>query len=1534
MADGVPFAPLFRKGDTSLPGDRVLPAPQGPRPAQATEPAEPVSAPAQPAVVEPAEAQLLPDQVQPRPRPVADSSARPRPRAARPAPPPTQRGDIRFTPPVPETAPRSRPSNTPLNAPIAPAVDLSPFGRDPMVRVSPGAVLGAIESADVDANIVSTRGGEIHKIGVAPGTQLPIQLAVRNGVVTQARVDVLDARGRQAYLDGPVDIGGVDLTSDRRVVPRIRNGFVRFFADVFGMSNQTGAIFSGQRRVPVDPNQFFKALGFGDEIALLGPRAGAERPPSAELAELRRIIDAERSPVQATVSLSPSRELVRFGEGLQLQLGPGSTATYSRQNGLDRVEINANVLRARFGVENGPNVETGQASMRIIAQQVEEGGRRRWVVNVVNDGQRTIQGVRLRTPVTGERATNELNLGNVSISNGNQPVITLDRGKLTVGFDTQLDGVNGALHLRDQAGRRGVLTLGNARSNDLRVAARVDLTTSTANPTAIERLAISADTNGLNLGLTAPDGVQVAAGEGFGFGVQSGTQLAGNGRITYSMGGDQPTNFTLESRDGVRAVVNLFGTKVDRSLGDIGIRTDVRNGARLEASVQKLDWATGAVEMRAEFDATLDRAAIRLPSGEQAAVSNASGIGRATISYRPGDLSPEVRGALRLAIETTGNGTREMRPGFSFLPRNVPGFDRANAEAGVQLEVSDGGATFDMPFTVHRTGAFETRNGDTSGATLSFERLAIDSVFNTNGAREQELNVNLPMRREVDDAERRHQRTDADLPLRAIPPLLPRENPSPRDAFDDVVGRINVGELFQTGLREVDLDLTIPVRAEHTFVTNPGSFMGPNRQEVTLGAGSIRLVLESDGGRVTPQLATRPDGTPNPTVGLPSGITFDPPLRMTWNPSRDGHWWNTPFQSTLEVHGVDVVPSPSNPDQIVLRPRLGNADFGAAGVRKLLLGTASWADPVLGTEDMVNRMLTESIMETATGSKEIPTTVQELAARIARHANVKIDTRADIVRRVIANAGPQHADFVRDTFAGAQLAARAQLNPGSVIRVGQDQLTIASAEDVRVVRRDGRTEVTAQVTLGDTVINGAGGAQIALKGVSARLRLVQSGQGTDQQTSIELTDVAAPELSFTQADRQSYTIRQGGARRIFLNSTGAVTVEGLAGTFSGNMLYNGSQVYVEQSRLTNGSLQLDPAGGLRSAMQLTDVQASATNIEIPAESNDPAASGVAAHLRQIDIRAPAATLNVTPDTGIQLTTPPTNRASVAAVADRASFVFPSPRMHVQVTNARASGTLQALHIGPTTKRIQLYDWYLDTSATNGSVSGTVVAGPPGSQAANLQIEPMYTDAEGVQRRSRIRVFIASLGFTQANRDQRVDAVIAGRIDSAFSLPEREIPSATAPQAPQTYLHSSGRFQGTIDFSMRSKGRPIDTVLTSADAPSEIAAQAHVELSLPRDAQGRVIPLVVEGALNPTDARDNARVVKEEVVRRWNLPTIAPRPAPRDHAQPAPTPAPRSDADAARERARLQRAEEQRLERVRRREEEQQRLTDPLGADRN
>lgn len=1502
MADGVPFAPLFRKGDTSLPGDRVLPSlprPLGPQPAQVEE--QPEAPP------------VLADQVQPRPRPVADTTARPRPRPVQPMPRPANRDGVRFTPPVPGALPPQRPSSTTLNAPITPSIELAPFGRDPMVRVAPGAVLGAITSADVSANVVSTQGGEIHKIGVAPGTQLPIQVAVRNGVVTEARVDVVDAQGRQAYLDGPVDIGGMDLTADRRVVPRIRNGFVRFFADVFGMSNQTKAIFSGQNRVPVEPNQFFQSLGLGSEIALVGPRAGAERPPSPELAELRRIIDAERTRVQATVTLQPSSEMVRFGEGLQLQIGRDSTATYSRQNGLDRVEIHANVLRARFGVENGPNVETGAANMLIIAQQVEENGRRRWVVNVANDGQRIIQGVRLRTPVAGERATNELNLGNVSISNGNQPIVTLDRGKLTVGFDTTLDGVNGSLHLRDQAGRRGVLTLGNPRASGLRVAARVDLTTSTANPTAIERLNVSADTNGLNIGLTAPNGVQVATGDGFGFGVQSGTQLVGNGRITYSMGGDQPTNFTLESRDGVRAVVNLFGTKVDRSLGEIGIRTDVRNGARLEANVQKLDWATGAVEMRAEFDATLDRAAVRLPSGEQAAISNASGLGRATISYRPGDQSPEIRGALRLAIETSSPGTRAMRPGFSFLPRNVAGFDRANAEAGVQLEVSDGGATWDMPFTVHRSGAFETRNADSSGARLSFERLAIDSVFNTNGAREQQLNVNLPMRREVDDAERRHQRTDAELPLRAVPPITPSTSANPRDAFDDVVSRINVSELFQNGLREVDLDLTIPVRATHTFVTNEGSFMGPNRQEVTLGAGNIRLVLESDGGRVTPQLATRPDGTPNPTVGQPSGITFDPPLRMTWNPSRDGHWWNTPFESTLEIHGVDVVPSPSNPNQIVLRPRLGNADFGAAGVRKALLDAATWANPTLGTEDLVNRMLTESIMETATGSKEIPTTVQELAARVARHANVKIDTRADIVRRVIQNAGPQHADFVRDTFAGAQLAARAQLNPGSVIRVGQDQLTIASAEDVRVVRRDGRTEVTAQVTLGDTVINGAGGAQVALKGVSARLRLVQSGQGEDQQTSIELTDVAAPELGFTQADRQSYSIRQGGARRIFLNGTGVVTVEGLNGNFSGNMLYNGSQVYVESSRLTNGSLQME-GGVIRSAMQMTDVRASATNIEIPAESNDPAASGVSAHLRQIDISAPAATLSVTPNEGIRLTTPANNRARVAAVADRASFVFPSPRMHVQVENARASGALEALHIGPTTKRIQLHDWFLDTSAANGSVSGTIVAGPPGSQAANLQIEPTYTDAQGAPRRSRIRIFIASLGFTQANRDQRVDAVIAGRIDSAFSLPEREVPAANAPQ--QTYFHSSGRFQGSIDFSMRSKGHPIDAVLTSADAPSEIAAQAHVELALPRDAQGRVIPLVVEGALNPTDAVDNARVVKEEVVKRWNLPSTAPRPVYREEAQPAPVPAPRSDADAARERARLQREEEQRRARRR------------------
>ncbi|HSI03273.1 MAG TPA: hypothetical protein VLC93_02285, partial [Myxococcota bacterium] len=1083
------------------------------------------------------------------PRPVTDASAarrrgaEPRVRTAVAPTPAVRDGGVRYAPPIPEPAPRDRPSAVPLNAPIQPTIDLSPLARDPIVRANPGSILASVRSADAQANLVSTDGGRVSSVTVAPGTQLPISVSVRDGVLTQARVDVLDRDGRPSYLNGPADISGVDLTNDRRVVPRLRNAFTRFFADVFGMSNQTSAIFSGQRRVPVDPHMFFQSLGMREEISLIGPPR-EQRPPSRELAELRRVIDEQRSPVRATVDLAPSRngQLVNFGEGLQLAFAPGSRATYVRENGFDRYEIDANVSGARFGVANGPNLEIGRASLRVVLQEREENGRRRWVVTVANaqqqNGTGVIENVRLRTPVAGarpgEELTNELNLGNVSLTNGGNPIIALANGKLTVGFDTQLDGVNGSLHLRDGQGRQGVLSLGNPRDrrDNLRIAARIDLTTDAAHPVRVEQMRVEADTEGLNLGLTAPRGVQLASGEGFGFGVQSGTSLVGSGRLTYTMGGTAGTNFKLESRHGVRADVRLFGTHVNRSLGEIGIRTDVANGSLLRAQVRSLDWATSAIDMRAEFDATLASATVRLPTTEQATLTNASGRGQATITYRAGDASPEVRGTVNLRVAAPRPGSGEQPAGFSFLPSGVPGFDGHRAEAGIHVR-GVGDINIAVPFTVTRDGAFSTRDGQTTEGSVNFDRLTIDTLYNTDGAR----NSGLPMYTDVANARARHESLRRSLEILPIPELVPGAAASPRDSLDSVTRSLDVATMVTQGLRELDVDLTLNVPRSHTIRLTDGLIADSGAKELTIQQGTIRLALESDGGRVTPQLETNEDGTPKP-----SGITFNPPLRITFNPSSNGRWYNTPFESVMEVSALDVVPSASNPDQITFRPRVTRDTLADASFLNGIHVASGW----LGQESALNGFLTGQVMQMATGSSELPTTVQELAARAARHLNVRIDTRADIIERALERVPEQDRRFVREIIASTELRARAQINPGQTIQMGSNRLAIAAADDMRVVRADGRTEVTAQVTFGDSTVRAADGASMSLAGVSARIRLVQTGDPRNPtSTVLDLTDVRAPALTFQQADRQTFTIRDGGAERISVSQDGSVTTEGV-----------------------------------------------------------------------------------------------------------------------------------------------------------------------------------------------------------------------------------------------------------------------------------------------------------------------------------------------------------------------------------------------------
>ncbi len=1513
MSDDMTAAPILR-GLYVAPKEasRPTPQPRGPRPASQDD---------QP----PSDADVVV------PRPITDAASarrrtaaeppRPRTRTAVAPTPAVRDGGVRYAPAIPEPAPRDRPSNIPLNAAIEPTVDLSPLTRDPVVRANPGAILAAVRSADAQATLVSTEGGRVSKVTVAPGTQLPITVSVRDGVLTQARVDVLDAHGRPSYLDGPADISGVDLTNDRRVVPRIRNAFTRFFADVFGMSNQTSAIFSGQRRVPVDPHQFFRSLGVNEEIPLIGQRR-SPRPPSRELTELRSVIDEQRSPVRATIELSPSAggRPTSFGEGLQLAFAPGSRATYVRENGLDRYEIDANVSSAQFGVGNGPNLSIGRASLRVVMQEREENGRRSWVVTVANaqsqNGTGVIENVRLRTPVAGarqgEELTNELNLGNVSLANGSDPIIAIAGGKLTVGFDTQLDAVRGSLHLRDAQQRHGVLTLGNPQDvrDGLRVAARIDLTTDAAHPMRVERLKVEADTNGLNLGLTAPRGVQLASGDGFGFGVQSGTSLVGSGRLTYTMGGDEGTNFTLESRHGVRADVRLFGTHVNRSLGEIGMRTDVANGSLLRAQVRSLNWATSAVDMRAEFDATLARATVRLPTTEQATLTNASGRGQATITYRAGDASPEINGTVNLRVSAPKPGSGQQPAGFSFLPSGVPGFDGHRAEAGIHIQ-GIGDIDVAVPFTVSRNGAFSTRDGNASEGRVNFDRLTIDTLYNTDGAR----NSGLPMYTDVANARARHESVRRSLEILPIPELTPGVATTPRDSVDSVTRSLEVGTVVAQSLREADVDLTVTVPRSHTMRLTNGLIADNGAKEITFQPGTIRLVLESDGGRVTRQLATRPDGSPNPTAGQPSGINFDPPLRITFNPSSNGRWYNTPFESHMEVAGLDVVPSASNPDQITFRPRVTRATFGDASFLNGIHVASGW----LGQESALNGLLTGKVMEMATGSSELPTTVQELAARSARHLNVRIDTRADIIERALERVPEQDRRFVREIIASAEVRARAQLNPGQTIQMGNNRLTIAAAEDVRVVRADGRTELTAQVTFGDSSVRSADGASMSLAGVSARIRLVQTGDPREPtSTVLDLTEVRAPALTFQQADRQTFTIRDGGASRISISQDGSVVTEGVHGNFSGNLLYNGSQLWVRSSRLSNGAPRLEANGQVRTGdLPLTDIVATATNFEIPPETSDPTASGVSATLRRLDLRAPAATLSVSQENGIGLVMPPDRRATVGVEVENATFVFPSPRMSVQIRNALSTGMLEALHIGPDRKQVVLHDWYLETDANAGEVLGTVVAGPAGSQAGNLRIEPTWVDRTNAQqpvtRRSRLQIFLGSMGFTQQGRDQRLDARLAGRLEGAFSLPELAPPAASDQQR-TSYLRGAGRFNGSIDFSMRSDGRPISVDLRSTDAPPNISARAHAVLT------GGA--LTFEGGMTPDDALRNARDTGEAIRRRWSAPQPRPagerpRSAPRDVVPTLPVPTP-GDGD----RARADRSAAQAEERRRRRRVEQ------------
>src|SRR5262249_18978459 len=161
----------------------------------------------------------------------------------------------------------------------------------------------------------------------------------------------------------------------------------------------------------------------------------------------------------------------------------------------------------------------------------------------------------------------------------------------------------------------------------------------------------------------------------------------------------------------------------------------------------------------------------------------------------------------------------------------------------------------------------------------------------------------------------------------------------------------------------------------------------------------------------------------------------------------------------------------------------------------------------------------------------------------------------------------------------------------------------------------------------------------ALKGARARVRVVQ---GLDPEhpeaVSLEMTDVAADQLTLRQGDGQSYSIANGQARRIAFSAAGVVTLEGLSGELTGNVLYNGSQLWLQHSTLTSGAVQIDANGRVHAGpLQLTRVRASATGMSIPPESSEAIDSGVSADIHRLDLDAEAAALSVDPDRGITFT---------------------------------------------------------------------------------------------------------------------------------------------------------------------------------------------------------------------------------------------------------------------------------------------------------
>lgn len=1344
---------------------------------------------------------------------------------------------------------------TPAGAPLSPTVSLAPT-RAFDAKIDIGSVVAGVATGTVDARIDARTGGKVGPLTIPNGLRTSIHGEIEAGTLSGGRVDFSGSNGQPrslSALGGLLGVRNLTIDDNKLLAQTEIFGGLKFIR-----VNATSNVFQGHSTIPVDPHELVSSLGLGQNVAIAGPGAGTL---SRSAQNALNIFDLQGAVIRADLQLAATNgKMVNFGDGVALSIRPGSTVKLERANGRNVYDLQVNVDKARFGRPDGSNVTIGPASLHLLAEERLIDGKSHWTVRMAQRS--TIEDVRINIPAAGG-VTNELQLGAVSASaSGNQPIIAMEGTQLNVNLDGRLERMQGALNLRDTSGRVAQLELG---SNGARTTVRTHIEfqgdISASKPPS--RVLISGATEGLRVAIRAPNGLQVASGEGLSFGVGEGTQLSGGGRFTYEQSPGNAGNFTIESREGISADLVLNDTSIARRLGDLGARINLGDGSRVAAQVRKMDWASGVADVSVSADARIDQARFTVATGENATITNANAKANLDLRWNGRETTPTIRGNLRVESQATpGLASTQI----SFLP-NVPGFDD-NGRGGVTMKwaadqtvaptpsagsealrnaspQSTGRVVVDIPVSFDENG-FRTVNGSAQHATVQGDGLDIQTTFDTAGVASGEVTLpELAPDGALDAAAVRHNERMARITRDPIPALTPLPAVS-ATAVDlkPLESQLLAPSVIMSALRDVDADITTRTPAtEFTkriyngpiaeSMGNPqtgfGGFINRTFSGLT-NAYKMDLTFAPN-----TQIRMRLDSEHGSIVSASSGFTFDPPVRLKINQDANNWQWVNDMQSDIEITGLRVAQAADKSGRIELQPVLGRTT-GLEGRMLNLIGGDTW----------FAQKVAQGLVQKLTGASTMPQNTAQLAAAFSPLMQQAVSGKPSQAR-----GNTPDDQFTRAIENNLRFKATGTLGSATIPLPSNNRLTFKHGNNVSVSNMSGAMQISGDVALGETRLN-IGRDELALNSGRARFSAtLRDGRATYAFTNLSadglnisalnpngrlvvrdgalhqgditlnaegerltyqgnLDTISATQVEVTQKNG-AYMRLSGGATggrarvdRLTFQPTGSVTVRGLNGRLAANGYVGESRYFVQRADVTNGSLNLSPTGALTtSPLALSNVRMAVTNVNVP--PGGPSAPGaIAAHITRLDARARDATLRISPSIGYSLTTPEGRPADVVVSSDAATFRLPSPQVVVNVSNATASGALESLQLNPNAKKenIAIRGWYMEGDAT-----GTIVAGPAGSQASRVAIEPG----------ARVATYVENLAFTHDQATQHIETTAQVKLVTKLTLP---------PPAAGADIRAGGSANGIFEFNVSTRGKEVHA--RSRARIDELRAQVDVQ----------------------------------------------------------------------------------------------------------